>query len=115
MDQYVESELAPYKGQKFLIFHPALSYIARDYGLEQISIEIDGKEPTPANIQNIINVAKQEGIKIVFVQKQFSTHNAEVIADEIDGSVVQIDPLAYNWKESIKFIADEIVKSYSIH
>ena len=50
---------------------------------------------------------------VIFVQNQFSTHNAEVIANEINGRVVQIDPLAYNWNESIKMIVDEIVKSYS--
>jgi zinc transport system substrate-binding protein len=113
LDNYLKEILLPYKDRKFMIFHPALSYIARDYGLEQISIEIDGKEPTPANIQQIINTAKQEDIKIIFVQKQFSTHNAEVIANEIDGSVIQIDPLDYNWNKSIRFIANEIVKSYS--
>lgn len=113
LDNYLNQVLEPYKHRKFLIFHPALSYIARDYGLEQISIEIDGKEPTPANIQRIIDVAKKENIKIVFVQKQFSAHNAEVIANEINGRVVKIDPLDYNWFESIQFIANEIVNSYS--
>lgn len=113
LDNYIESKLNPYKGKKFLIFHPALSYLARDYGLKQISIEIDGKEPTPLNMQEIISVAKSEKIKIVFVQKQFSTHNAEVIAREINGSVVQIDPLSYNWSESIKQIIDKIIQSYS--
>lgn len=113
LDMHVSKTLAPYNSKKFLIFHPALSYIARDYGLEQISIEIDGKEPTPANIQEIIKVAKSENIKVIFVQKQFSTHNAEVIAKEIGGNVVQIDPLDYNWAESITMIANEIAKSYS--
>jgi len=113
LDNFLNEILLPFKNRKFMIFHPALSYIARDYGLEQISIEIDGKEPTPANIQEIINEAKKEDIRIVFVQKQFSTHNAEVIASEIQGSVVQINPLSYKWDESIRFIANEIVKSYS--
>jgi len=113
LDNYLSTVLAPYKDKKFLIFHPALSYIARDYGLEQISIEIDGKEPTPAIIQEIISIAKREQIKIVFVQKQFSTHNAEVIANEINGIVVQIDPLDPDWTGGIKNIADQIVKSYS--
>ncbi|MFO7828028.1 MAG: zinc ABC transporter substrate-binding protein [Bacteroidales bacterium] len=113
LDRYISSNLNPYQGNKFLIFHPALSYLARDYGLEQISIEIDGKEPTPSNMQEIIKIAKSENIKIIFIQKQFSTHNAEVIAREIDGSVVQIDPLSYNWNESIKEIIDKIIQSYA--
>lgn len=113
LDKYLNKELQTFQGRKFLIFHPALSYFARDYGLEQISIEIDGKEPTPSNIQDVIELAKREGIKVVFVQKQFSTHNAEVIANEINGRVVQIDPLSDNWNESIMKIAVEVVKSYS--
>ncbi len=113
LDLYIQNKLEPLQGKKFLIFHPALSYLARDYGLEQISIEIDGKEPTPANIREIVDIAKKDNIRVVFVQQQFSTHNAEVIAKEIDGKVVQIDPLSYQWTESIKMIVDEIVKSYS--
>lgn len=113
LDLYITEQLKLYHGNKFMIFHPALSYFARDYGLVQISIEIDGKEPTPANIQEIIEVAKEEEIKVIFVQKQFSTHNAEVIAREINGRVVQIDPLSYNWAENLKLIVDEIVKSYN--
>ncbi|MDK2979127.1 MAG: zinc transport system substrate-binding protein [Bacteroidales bacterium] len=113
LDQYATCKLEPFKGEKFLIFHPALSYLARDYGLEQISIEIDGKEPTPANMQEIISIARSENIKIIFVQKQFSKHNAQVIAEEIDGTVVQINPLDYQWDKSIKYIIDRIVDSYS--
>ncbi|PLX13696.1 MAG: cation ABC transporter substrate-binding protein, partial [Marinilabiliales bacterium] len=113
LDLYLQGALKPYQGRKFLIFHPALSYIARDYGLQQISIEIDGKEPTPANIQDVVELAKKEGIKVIFVQRQFSTHNAEVIAKEINGNVVQIDPLSYEWEQGIMEIADEIVKSYT--
>ena len=113
LDAYMTSQLKDYKGRKFLIFHPALTYIARDYGLQQISIEIDGKEPTPANIQKIISTAKNEKIKIVFAQKQFSISNAEIIAREIGGKVKRVDPLAYNWDQGVRFITDEIVKSYS--
>jgi zinc transport system substrate-binding protein len=113
LDAFLNQYLQAFQGRKFLVFHPALSYFARDYGLEQISIEIDGKEPTPSNIQEVVELAKKDDIKVVFVQKQFSTHNAEVIAKEINGRVVQIDPLSEDWIESIKFIANEIVKSYS--
>jgi len=113
LEQYATRKLEPFKGEKFLIFHPALSYLARDYGLEQISIEIDGKEPTPSNMQKIIKIARSENIKIVFVQKQFSKHNAQVIAEEIDGTVVQINPLDYHWDKSIRYIIDRIVDSYT--
>jgi len=113
LDQYATQRLEPFKGEKFLIFHPALSYLARDYGLEQVSIEIDGKEPTPANMQEVIRIARSENINIIFVQKQFSKHNAEVIADEINGTVVQINPLDYQWEKSMRFIIDKLVESYT--
>ncbi|MEA2107339.1 MAG: zinc ABC transporter substrate-binding protein [Bacteroidota bacterium] len=113
LDQYATCKLEPFKGEKFLIFHPALSYLARDYGLEQVSIEMDGKEPTPANMQEVIRIARSENINIIFVQKQFSKHNAEVIADEINGTVVQINPLDYHWGKSMRFMIDKMVESYT--
>lgn len=59
LDNFLNEELLAFQSKKFLVFHPSLSYFARDYGLEQISIEIDGKEPTPSNIQEVIELAKK--------------------------------------------------------
>ncbi len=88
----------------FLIYHPALSYFARDYGLNQIAIEKDGKEPSPRNIKEIIDIAKKENIKKILVQKESSSHNAEAVAREIEGEVILIDILKENWIEIIKDI-----------
>jgi zinc transport system substrate-binding protein len=91
--------------RKFMVFHPAWGYFARDYGLEQIPIETEGKGPTAKGLASVINEAKEEGIKIIFVQKQFSEKSAETVADAIGGKVIQIDPLARDYLDNMRKIA----------
>ncbi|MCK5466528.1 zinc ABC transporter substrate-binding protein, partial [Candidatus Parcubacteria bacterium] len=91
-----------------LVFHPAFGYLAREYGFEQIAIEIDGKEPSAENLANIIKTAKEEDIKTIFVQKQFSTKSAEAIAMQIDGIVVPLNPLAEDYVENLRRIGEEM-------
>jgi len=105
-DSVINSLLNNTKSRSFIIYHPALSYLARDYNLNQYSIEFEGKNPSPSQLRGLVDLAKKENIKIVFIQKGFDTKNAEVIANEIGGKVVAIDPLAYEWdKELIKVAA----------
>lgn len=85
----------------FLIYHPALTYFARDYGLEQISIEEGGKEPSPAHLQSLIKLCKEKNAKIIFVQQEFDMRNAETIAKELGLEVVTINPLNYQWVEEM--------------
>jgi len=92
------------KSREFMIYHPALSYFAKDFKLVQIPIELSGKEASPKHIKEIINIAKQKNIKTIFVQKQFSTSNSVAIAKEIDARVVVIDPLSENWLSQMKYI-----------
>lgn len=113
IDNAIQIKLESLKGKQIMIFHPTLAYFTRDYQLGQLAIEVDGKEPTAQNIQKIIGIARQENIRVVFVQKQFSKHNAEVIAKEINGRVVQIDPLDYDWLKTMSVISNEIVNAYS--
>lgn len=87
---------------RFLVFHPSWGYFAETYGLEQIPIEFEGKDPKPAILQTLIREARSEGIKIVFVQPQFSTRSAETIANAIDGEVMIADPLAEDWEENLR-------------
>jgi len=89
--------LADSQGQPFMVFHPSWGYFAHAYGLVQIPIEIDGKEPKPAQIRQLIQEAREHGIKVVFVQPQFSARSARMIADALDGQVLEADPLAYEW------------------
>lgn len=67
----------------FLIYHPALSYFARDYGLKQISIEERGKEPSPAHLKELIETCRRDNARVIFVQQEFDTRNARLIADEL--------------------------------
>ena len=91
----VYSELfRPMKGAKFLIYHPALGYFARDYKLIQISLETEGKEPSAVHLSRLIEIARKEGIHSILVSKEFDSRNAETLAREIDGQVVVFDPMA---------------------
>lgn len=108
VDEKVEEKLANAKGSRFLIFHPSLGYFARDYGLVQMSIEFEGKSPSPKHMQKIIDEARSENIKLVLIQKEFDADNAKSIAKEIGAEVVQVDPLNYNWPEQVLLIADII-------
>jgi zinc transport system substrate-binding protein len=86
------------KGKSFIIYHPALAYLARDYGMEQIVLEFEGKEPPPAHIKSIIDLAKEKNIKYIFVQKQFSIDNSRSLANEINAEIIPINPVDEDWK-----------------
>lgn len=90
--------------RRFLIFHPALTYLARDYQLEQVSIEHEGKEPTPGHLHKLITQAKAEHIPVIFIQEEYDIRNAQLVASETNVQVVQINPLSYDWVESMKEI-----------
>ena len=93
------------KGAEFMVFHPAWGYFANAYGLTQIPVEIEGKEPKPADLQRLVKYAKERGIKVIFVQPQFSVANANVIAQAIDGQISFANPLALNWADNLRQIA----------
>ena len=92
----------------FLIYHPALSYFARDYGLKQISIEENGKEPLPAQLKSLIETCRKEKAHVIFVQQEFDQRNAQLIADELGVNVVPINPLSYNWDEEMVRVAQAL-------
>ncbi len=90
--------------KSFMIFHPALTYIARDYGFEQIPIERHGKEPSPALLAHIIRDARARDVSLIFVQQEFDVRSAQVISEETGATLVQINPMAYDWKEGLEHI-----------
>ena len=92
----------------FLIYHPALSYFARDYGLKQISIEEGGKEPSPAYLKHLIELCREEKARVIFVQQEFDQRNAQLIADELGIEVVSINPLSYDWDEEMIRVANAL-------
>lgn len=89
----------------FLIYHPTLTYFARDFGLEQVAIEADGKEPSPAQIVRLIRLCRERKARTIFIQKEFDRRNAEIIAQETGTRLVEINPLAYDWKKEMLHIA----------
>lgn len=94
----------------FAIYHPSLTYFANDYGLEQLCIENEGKEPSPAQLKELIEHCRKEGVKVIFVQQEFNTHNAEIIAREIEAKVIHINPLSYDWQAEVLNIANLLKK-----
>ncbi|HUW82609.1 MAG TPA: zinc ABC transporter substrate-binding protein [Phycisphaerae bacterium] len=92
--QQVHDVLAAYRGQSFYVFHPAFGYFGDAYGLNQEAVEIGGKSPTPRQLARLVAKARADNVKIIFVQPQFDTKNAEAVAKAIGGAVVPMDPLA---------------------
>jgi zinc transport system substrate-binding protein len=95
------------KGLKFMVYHPAWGYFARAYGLEQVPVEIEGKEPKPGQLKDLITQSKKDGIKVIFVQPQFSTKSAETIAKAIGGQVIAADNLREDWERNLRVQAQK--------
>lgn len=91
--------------RRFMVYHPAWGYFARAYGLRQIPIEMEGKNPTPKELQALIDMARKLDIRVIFVQTQFPTKSADAIARAIGGRVMTANPLAENWAENLKQMA----------
>lgn len=95
----------PADRRTFIVFHPSFGYLARDYGLKQVAVEVGGKEPKPRDLQRLVQAAKKFRAGAVFVQPQFSRRAAESLSREIEAKVVSADPLAYDFDlELVKFL-----------
>lgn len=113
LDQAIAEQLKPLKNRSFLIFHPSFGYLAKDYNLEQLTIEVEGQEPSAAELSQLMTKVKEKEIRVIFAQKQFSAKSAETIAKEVNAKVVMIDPLAENWSENLLEITNELVLANS--
>jgi zinc transport system substrate-binding protein len=106
LDASIRDTLAGLESRKLMVFHPAWSYFARDYDLEMIPAQIEGGDPSAAEMADLIRAAKQHKIKVIFAQPEFSTRSAKTIADEIGGEVLLISPLAPDWLDNLQRVAD---------
>ncbi len=97
--------------RKFMVFHPSWGYFARDYGLEQIPVEVGGQEPSAVELAALIEQAKANDIHVIFAQPEFSTRSAQTIANEINGQVVLISPLALDWADNLRKVAQAIAEA----
>jgi zinc transport system substrate-binding protein len=105
LDVELKQLLADRRGTRFIVLHPAWGYFADAYGLEQVPIEIEGKDPKPAQLAELIRSARARGITAVFVQPQFSAKTAQLVARDIGGQVIPADDLAENWPENLRATA----------
>jgi zinc transport system substrate-binding protein len=111
LDREIERLFAGKTQREFLVYHPAWGYLARDYGLEQVPVEAEGKEPTARGMKHLIDQARRLGIRTVFVSPQFNTKSAEMIAREIGGKVIHADPLAADYIENIRAVTAALAAS----
>lgn len=100
--------LKPLRGRTLYVFHPAFGYFAHTYGLRQVAVETGGKEPSPKQLARLIDGARKDGVKVIFVQPQFSRRYAAVIAREIGGAVVPMDPLPQQYMQNLQDMAEAI-------
>ena len=104
-DREIRSILEKVPSRSFITVHPSLTYFADTYGLVQYAIEKEGKEPTPADLSHLIRQSRQEGVKVILVQKQFSKVQAQMIARETGACIVTVNPLGADWHREMIGIA----------
>lgn len=110
LDERTAAQIAGSGAEYFIIYHPALTYYARDYGLRQVAIEADGKEPSAKQLTQIIRQAREDGVRRILYQSQFPASAVEVIARDIDAEYVEIDPLREDVIANIGEITDIITR-----
>lgn len=108
LDAHLMAKLSDKKGTAFLVWHPSLSYFARDYGLIQICVGQEGKETSVQQLQAKIDEAKTHNANVFFYQKEFDNRQAEVVNEQIGAEMVTINPLNYQWNQEMLIIADAI-------
>lgn len=113
LDKKATSLFSDSNGRAFMIYHPNLGYLARDYGLEEVPVEFEGKEPPPSRLRELIDFARAKNIRTIFVQREYDTRNAKAIANEIGAEVVVIDPLSGNWADATADIMEALNKSFT--
>jgi zinc transport system substrate-binding protein len=113
LDQKLSAMFEPFKGQRFYVYHPAFGYFAHAYGLEQIAVETGGKEPAARTLDALIRKARADGVRVIFVQPQFSKKSADRVAREIGGVVIPLDGLAEDYIANMEIMAREIVSGFS--
>ncbi len=111
LDAELTDALGPLTGESIYVFHPAFGYFTDAYGLRQVPIELGGMEPSARELAGLIDHATSEGVRVIFVQPQFSTRSARAIAEQIGGAVVPIDPLSADYMDNLKSIAHEVAQA----
>jgi len=111
LDRDLNSTFSEMDRKEFIVLHPSWGYFARDYGLVQVAILEEEKEPGPRYLAEIVEVAREKNLTTIFVDKNFNPKSAEIIAEEIDGRVVPLDPLAEDYAANMRHVGQEIAES----
>ncbi len=106
LDMALDSILRPCRGASFVVWHPSLSYFARDYGLHQIALSPEGKEMSVEDISRAVETARSDSARVMFFQKDADSRQAQTVNDQIGARVVEINPLDYDWKGEMLNIAN---------
>jgi len=112
LDAEIRNKLENFEGRQIILFHPSLSYFAREYGLIQYSLEPGGKEPTPQRMAALVDFARKENIRAIYIQSDFDREQARVFAEEIDGEVVEMWPLNPEWFENLRSITELLIRHF---
>ncbi|MPM46806.1 Manganese-binding lipoprotein MntA [bioreactor metagenome] len=105
LDQTIKDSLADVTNKKFVVYHPAFGYFADDYGLTMVALEEEGKEATPQHLQDVIDFAKSENIKVIFYQAEIDSSQSAAFAEELGGKTMELSPLAADYIENLKAMA----------
>lgn len=108
VDRAIRLKLTKDKTRAFLIYHPSLTYFAQEYGLTQIPIEEEGREPSATQLQSVIANAREKGVKTLFVQKGFANRNVNIVAKSCGATMTDINPLNYHWDQEMVRIAEKL-------
>ncbi|MHC1733312.1 MAG: metal ABC transporter solute-binding protein, Zn/Mn family [Bacteroidales bacterium] len=108
VDSLVRAALGSEQHRTVMIFHPALAYMGRDYGFEQVSFEDEGKSPSPARMKELIDLAREKEIKIIFIQAEYDVRNAQSLSRETGAELVVINPMNSKWPEAVMEVARAI-------
>jgi zinc transport system substrate-binding protein len=113
IDLEIRQRLGAKRGSAFMVYHPTWGYFAREYGLRQVAIEAEGKEPSALRLIRLIDEAKRQRVKVVFVQSGFPRKSAQVIADAVGGRVVVADPQERDWLGNLRRVAGNLGQALS--
>lgn len=102
----INTILSNLEQRTFMVFHPAWDYFADQYNLEQISVQVGGQDPSASELAELVETARQEDVRVIFVQPSFSITGAQAVADEINGEVAVVDPLAKDWLVNLASAAE---------
>ncbi len=105
LDANIRVSLDGLSSQTFMVFHPAWGYFADQYDLEQLPVQVGGQDPSPSEMVDLVEIARAEAVRVIFVQPTFNTEDAEAIANEINAEIAFVDPLERNWLMNLETVA----------